>query len=186
MKTIKSSLVAALIMLLSAASLFANPRILSVTMDQPNPDFGDLVNITVSYCGQLFNSHQIAIAISTNPARQNPAVSATGQVFVVSAKGIDIAAMQPAALPGGGGAIGYMANPSPGGGIADCDTCIGTGDGKTFVKVYQVHIPGGFNFPGCSNNMLYLHVVMKDSNLNETEWVPPADCTYSGTSWLLC
>lgn len=155
--------------------LAGNPSITSVTMSPANPMFGDAVQVTVTYCGQLYQDHYIDIAISSQPTRDNADVSGSGQVFVVSRAGVDVHTSQPALTPGG--QIGFLAQTQPGAVAADCMTCgSGSNDGKRFTKVYDVHVPDASYYPGCNVTQLYLHVGMKDNNIGAGEWQGLAAC----------
>jgi uncharacterized repeat protein (TIGR01451 family) len=150
-------------------SVYANARINSVTMSPPAPDYHQAVTVTIDYCAQLYNDNYMAMAFSTSSAFQNAALSGVGQVFVISNRGVDVPVNVPATSPGG--RIDWLANPSPGGGTAECRTCdSGSNNGKHFVATYVVHVPGPEYFPGCSNTSLNLLVGMKDANLNEGDW----------------
>jgi hypothetical protein len=173
-------------LLISVPVIFAgNPAITSVTMNPPNPSFGDAVQITVTYCGGMYIGHMLAIAISTQSARDNADLSGTGQVFVVSRAGVDVPTSQPALAPGG--EIGYVAQTNPGGGTPDCPTCgSGSNDGISFTKIYNVHIPPASYFPGCANNTLYLHAGMKDNSIGAGEWQGlPACQANSSNNWTM-
>ena len=102
-----------IILSLSLSAFAGNPHVISVTMVPANPAFGDVVVVTVNYCGQMYQDHRIAIAFSTLAAKSNADLSGNGQVFVVSRAGIDVATSQPAVSPGG--EIGWIAQTNPGG-----------------------------------------------------------------------
>ena len=172
---VKSAILAAIISTLFSYVFAGNPHIESVTMSPTNPAFGDAFQVVVTYCGQMYGDHELAIAVSSMAARDNADVSGTGQVFVVSRAGIDVATSQPATSPGG--EIGWTAQLNPNGGTANCPTCgSGSNDGTRFTKTYNVHVPPATYFPGCNVTNLYLHVGMKDANLNAGEWQGLAAC----------
>jgi uncharacterized repeat protein (TIGR01451 family) len=170
------------IFILYASSAFADASVISVTMNPPNPAFGDLVQVTVNYCAQTNSSEYIAIAISSAATKQNADLSGVGQVFVVSERGIDVATSQPATTPGG--AIGWLANANPGGGASNCSDCNSTA-GKLFTQVYNVHVPPAASFPGCSITNLHLYVGMRDNNMNSGDWAgrPACSCEPVPITW---
>ncbi len=162
-------------MLMSFSLLYADGKVVSVTMNPATPNFGDLVQITVTYCAQLYNSEYIAIAISSQPNKVSADLSADGQIFVVSVAGVDVAT----ALPDGGnpgGPIGYLANANPNGGTTNCNDCQPQ-SGKLFTNVYNVHIPPASDFPGCNISKLYIHVALKDANMNAPDWLSAPACS---------
>jgi uncharacterized repeat protein (TIGR01451 family) len=168
-----SLLSAIIISLFFAASAFANGKVVSVTMSPSTPNFGDLVQITVTYCSQLYNSEYIAIAISSSPTKSSADLSANGQIFVVSVQGVDVAT----ALPDGGspgGPIGWLANANPNGGTSNCTDCQPQA-GSLHTNVYSVHIPPASDFPGCNISQLYVHVALKDANMNAGDWLASGD-----------
>ncbi len=124
-----------IISLFFAVSAYANGKVVSVTMSPATPNFGDLVQITVTYCSQLYNSEYIAIAISSSPTKSSADLSANGQIFVVSVAGVDVAT----ALPDGGNpgtAIGYLANANPNGGTSNCTDC--QPQAGSFIQLFTV------------------------------------------------
>jgi uncharacterized repeat protein (TIGR01451 family) len=171
---IKIILFIAIFFLFSVISIFADAQVLSVTMNPPNPKFGDLVQVTVNYCAQLYNDEYIAIAISSAATKQNADLSGVGQVFVVSQRGIDVATSQPAPAPGG--VIGWLANANPNGGTSNCSDC-SSNQGKLFTQVYNVHVPPASYYPGCNVTNLHLLVGMKDANLNSGDWAGRPACS---------
>jgi uncharacterized repeat protein (TIGR01451 family) len=148
-------------------------KVVSVTMSPATANFGDLVTITVTYCAQLYNSEYIAIAISSSPTKSSADLSANGQIFVVSVQGVDVAT----ALPDGGnpgGPIGWLANANPNGGASNCQDCSPQA-GNLFTNTYNVHIPPASDFPGCNISQLYIHVALKDANMNAPDWLSAGD-----------
>ena len=175
MNKIKPAIIAAFFFIFSFSIFAGNPHIESVSMWPVNPGFGDAVQITVVYCGQLYQDHYLDVAISSLAARDNADVSGIGQIFVVSRAGIDVPTSQPALSPGG--QIGYLAQTQPGAVTVDCATCgSGSDDGKRFTKVYNVHVPPAAYYPGCNVSNLYLHVGMKDNNIGAGEWQSLVAC----------
>ncbi|HPD19250.1 MAG TPA: hypothetical protein PLF61_06270, partial [Candidatus Goldiibacteriota bacterium] len=63
------------------------PRVLSVTMVPPSPNFGQVVTVTLEFCGNQ-QPAELAIAISSYSTRQTAGTG--GQVFVVSSAGTDV------------------------------------------------------------------------------------------------
>ncbi len=168
-------IIAVVLFAIMSTALFASAggKVISVAMNPPNPNFGDLVQITVTYCAQLYNSEYIAVAISSSPTKSSADLSNNGQIFVVSVQGVDVATD----LPDGGnpgGPIGWQANANPNGGTSDCQDCQPQ-NGKTFTNVYSVHIPPATDFPGCNTTQLYIHVALKDANMNAPDWVAAGD-----------
>jgi len=166
--------------------LFADPRINSITMVPPSPNFGDRITVTIDYCGQLYNDHEMGVVISTQPDLMDARISGAGQVFIISRAGMNVHTSVPAASPGA--EIGWTVNPAPGGVPSDCTDCNST-QGKHYVMVYGddevLTVPDADNFPGCNNTTLYLHVGMKDNNLNDGEFHTRAACSEGHYSWSL-
>ena len=184
MKNIKSAAITVLFIISGFTMALADPMITSVTMVPANPTFGDAVQITVNYCAQLYNSAYIAVAFSSQAAKVSADLSGAGQVFVVSGAGVDVATSQPAPSPGG--AIGWMANANPGGGVSDCTDC-GANSGKSFTQVYNVHVPPASYFPGCNLSNIHLYVGMKDATLNSGDWAvrPACSCEPAPITWVI-
>ena len=153
---------------------FANPKVISVSMVPSNPVFGDLVQITVNYCSQNYNSAMIDIAISSQNTKTSAELSGNGQVFVVSILGVDVASSQPAL---NGGQIGWPANANPNGpNTGNCTDCNGNAQSTLRTRTYSVHIPPASYFPGCNVTKLYLYVGMKDNSLAAGEWTGSSVC----------
>jgi uncharacterized repeat protein (TIGR01451 family) len=169
-------------LLLSFSLLYADPKVISVIMNPTNPGFGDVVNITVTYCSQLYNAAEIAIDVSSVSTKQSADLSGVGQVFVVSRAGVDVATSQPALTQGG--EMGWVANPNPNGGTSNCTDCASQ-NGSLHTNVYQVHIPPATYFPGCNVTQLYLQVGMKDNNMSTSDWASRPACSSepSTISW---
>ena len=51
------------------STLHANPDIISVTMAPPNPGYGDLVNIYIEVCMNVYNQGLLDIAFSSQSTR---------------------------------------------------------------------------------------------------------------------
>jgi len=159
-------------------SLFAGlPRVVSVTMNPPNPNFGDLVTVTVTYCHSVYQQADINIAVSNNPNRLAP--GSGGQIFLVSSDGVDFKTAYPTQ-----NRIGY--NVYSGSGIppGTCTTCdTNETNGNLATKTFLIHIPDATDFPGCNVTNLYLHIGMKDQ-LYRGDWVGLSACqTNSSISW---
>jgi hypothetical protein len=142
--------------------VFATPRIVSVSMVPANPNFGDYVQITVQMCGSIYNSNEMAIAISAFSTVQPPGTG--GQVFVVDINGSDRKDVNMA------GDMGYVMQPS--GGTADgCTDCSGDAPNTHLTtQVFNVHIPTADYFSGCNLTSLYIQVGTKDSYLGPSDW----------------
>ncbi len=181
---LKILLLTAMSVFIAVSSAFADAHVISVTMSPANPGFGDLVQVTVNYCAQLYNDEYIAIAFSSAAAKVSADLSGAGQVFVVSDRGIDVATSQPAPAPGG--VIGYLANVQPGAVASDCSDC-SSGAGKLFTQTYSVHVPPASSFPGCNITSLHLYVGMKDANLNAGDWAgrPACSCEPTPVTWTI-
>ena len=162
----------------------AQPTIISVTKDPINPGFGEPFELTLTYCGQLYNAHTGAIAISTSPNFLDAQISGSGQVFVYSSRGEDV--HFGAANPGE--QIGGIISPSPGGPPTNCTHCEG-GQGVIITRVFNLTMPAEEDFPGCNNTNFYVHIGMKDNNLAESEWdtISGGTCgdddTYTSAAW---
>ncbi|HDQ25131.1 MAG TPA: DUF11 domain-containing protein [bacterium] len=186
--SIISTMVFFIILFFSSLSFAGNPQVESITMVPPSPNFGDRITVTVVYCGQLYNKHEIGIAISTVPVPSDARLSGIGQAFIVSRAGINVHTATPAASPGG--EIGWTAHPNPNGGTANCQTCgSGSNDGMRITVTYGLNepltVPSSEYFPGCDPENLYLHVVMKDNNLNDGEYHNRDACQVGTISWTI-
>jgi len=151
------------------AYLQANPKILSVTMNPPNPGFGQSFTLTVNFCANIYVPIYLAAAVSTKNTPQNAQLSGTGQIFLVSSAGINVQTQNFAS----GAQIGYNILPAVGA-PGDCTDCAGqTGKTGTFSTVLTM--PDAKDFPGCNNTQLYMIVRMGDSNIQEAVWDDPGD-----------
>jgi len=186
---VKKFLFAVILVSFIPFSIYANPQILGLSMDPPNPGFGESALVRITYCAQGYNDATIAMAVSINPTATNANVSGAGQVFVLYGnRTVNCQNMLPPnSTPGDAYAdaqIGCRANIQPGNSVWDCTHCAGP-QGVTYYREYTVRIPTADNFPGCSNDRLYLHVGMKDQQLAESEWVTRGTdpCTSETLSW---
>lgn len=177
-------------LLLSVARVCAgNPSIISMTMSPPAPNFGDRITVQVVYCGQLYQDHELGLAVSTQPVPSDARLSGIGQVFVVSRAGVNVHTSVPASAPGQ--EIGYTASPQPATWTAqNCMTCSsGSNDGNritvTFGDDEVLTLPDAGYFPGCTNTNLYLHAVMKDNNLQDSEYNNQQPCQVESLTWTL-
>ena len=173
-------------LLLVYNNIYAHPMVNSITIDPPAPNFGDRITVTIDYCGQLYNDHEMAVAISTEPDLMDARISGAGQVFIISGAGMNNHTSVPAASPGG--EIGWTANPAPGAGApgTPCTDCDGA-EGREFTMVYgddeTLTVPSADNFPGCDNTRLYIHVGFKDANLNDGEYHTLSNCQEGHYMW---
>jgi uncharacterized repeat protein (TIGR01451 family) len=165
-KIIKTSLFLTIFVIIFVSILSAEPRISSIVINPPNPGYGDNFTASVTYCGQLYNNHTLVLAVSTKPAPTTANLSGTGQVFLVTKRGINV---QFSAATGGED-LGLVVQTSPGAVATDCSLCNGTDQGKQYTKVFNLTMPSPNDFPGCNNTQFYIHVAMKDSNMGESEW----------------
>ena len=172
-------ILAAFIML--AANVYADAKINSVTMNPANPTFGDEVTVAIDYCADLYLNNQMALAISSQPERTTVGYTGVGQVFVISEKGLDVPTEKPADIATGD--IDYLANTENGYiSIPPCTDCAGN-PGQSYVKEYVIHIPEKDMYPQCNISEMYLHLVMKNANLRDSEWVVAADCSSESLTW---
>ncbi len=163
----------------STLILYAQPLIKNVVMNPPNPGFGQNFTVTITYCGQLYNSHNLVLAVSTKPIFQNAQLSGMGQIFLITNAGVNV----PRASANPGSELGYVVRPAPGGSVTpDCNLCSGTG--KQYTDSYSLTMPNENDFPGCNNTSLYLLASMHDANFNEGEWdnSPHETCAPNGSS----
>lgn len=173
----------------SIPAFAGNPQIISMTMQPPAPNFGDRITVTITYCGQLYNDHELGVVVSTVSVPSDARISGNGQVFIISRAGMNVHTSVPAASPGA--EIGYTANPAPGAGAPqNCQTCgSGSNDGTLLTKVYGddevLTVPDADFFPGCNPTNLYLHAVFKDNNLNDGEYQSQAACQIKSVSWTI-
>lgn len=183
---IKTSVLSIIFVLLAIVPLFSQPTITGFTMVPSNPGYGDNFTVNVTYCGQLFNDHTLVLAVSNKNTPQNARLSGTGQVFLVSSRGINV----PFSSATGGEQIGRVVQTSPGSVPSDCTHCEG-GSGKVFTKTFNLTMPAANAFPGCNNTQFYIHIAMKDSNLAESEWTTTwggtcgAQDAYSSAGWTI-
>jgi hypothetical protein len=171
-----ANLLSLIILLIFTPAVFANlPRITSVTMVPANPDFGDLVAVTLTYCHSVYQDADINIAFSTSATRLVP--GSGGQVFVVSADGLDKKTTFP--VNNRMGYNVYLNNTSLPGTCTTCDTS--EVNGELVTRTFNVHVPERSDFPGCTITNLYLHVGMKDQ-LFQGDWVGLAGMCPTGTN----
>ncbi len=175
------------ILFIFASFAFADPRVVSVSMVPPNPGFGDSFVVKVTYCAQGYNDAMMDIAVSSNAGLQSAALTGIGQVFVVyGTKTGNCAPMPPTSQPSSspGGEIGCLANVKLNADLGQCTVCP-SGSGNLYYREYTVRVPDAENFPGCTIANLYLHVGMKDANLNESEWATRDACTSESLTWAM-
>ncbi|MBP7791709.1 MAG: hypothetical protein KA120_01460 [Candidatus Goldbacteria bacterium] len=153
------------------------PRIVSVTMNPPTPNFGDMVSVTVTYCHSVYQQADIVIAVSNSATRLAP--GSGGQIFLVSVDGIDFKTAYPSQ-----NRIGYNVYSGTGASPGTCTTCdAGETNGNLVTRTFNVHIPEQGDFPGCNVTNLYLQVGMKDQ-LYRGDWVGLSACqTNNSVTW---
>jgi len=133
-------------------------------MVPPNPDFGQLVTITIEFCSNQ-QPAELAIAISSSSTRLS--AGSGGQVFVVSSAGIDVPRVIFTTDP-----ISIVAFPGSGSGPYNCQDCSNDSNSVRNTRQYVVHVPPRTMFAGCNTTGLYLHVGMKDNGggIHRSEW----------------
>ncbi|HNZ30221.1 MAG TPA: hypothetical protein PKJ42_09525, partial [Candidatus Goldiibacteriota bacterium] len=167
----------------------AQPYILDLSIDPPNPNFGESAVVKITYCSQCCSDGSLAMAISTSPTLLNAQLSGQGQMFVVYGKQ-NVACqsnLTPVGMPGGtDNSIGCEANNQSGVTTGYNCTLCGGGQGFTYYREYTIKVPSADSFPGCTNTTLYLHAGMKDSNIGGGEWVGfDGTCQHDSTSWTI-
>ena len=160
---IKRIVLIAGISLLSVISIFAESKIISVSMIPANPSYGDLAVITVRLCASEWQATALALAVSTFNTPQAP--GSGGQVFLVDINGIDV---KDVTFPSGG-ALG-MIYTSLGARTNDCNDC-GASPGVSMTMTYTVHIPTADYFTSCNPTNLYIHVGARNSNMQTSDWL---------------
>lgn len=178
-----------LISILIPSLIFAgNPRVVTMTVQPSTPTYGDRITVTLIYCGQNYNDHELGLVISTQSTPGDARLTGIGQVFIVSRAGINTHTSVPAASPGG--EIGYTAAPVDGTNNFNCMTCgSSSNDGHMVTVTYGYNqpltVPDADFFPGCNNTKLYMHAVLKDNNLNDGEYNNQTACQVGSTSWTI-
>ncbi len=164
--------------LLTMSSLiYSQPVINSVTLNPPAPAFGQTFTVTVDYCAQRYNSIVLIGAVSSNPTFQNAQLSGSGQVFLVTRRGVNVAV--PAANPGENFGLevrGNWGSSAP----ANCSFCTGA-DGTTATARFVLTMPNQESFPGCNTTDLYFLIKMRDSNMAESDWMGAATTCAAGS-----
>jgi len=182
-------LTALILFLFISSSAFSEPHIISITIEPPAPDYGDRITVTVEYCAQRYADHELAIAISTLPVPADARLSGIGQVFIVSSAGMNNHVTTPAANPGGEIGVTAMTQAQAQALPDNCDTgCGGNGTNATLNTVVYgddeiLTMPSPDMFPGCDIEDFYVHVVMKDANLNDGEYHTQLACASGTDSW---
>lgn len=140
------------------------PRVLSVTMVPPSPNFGQVVTVTIEFCANQ-QPAELAIAVSSYSTRQTAGTG--GQVFVVSRAGIDVPTVIFPTDP-----ISITAFAGSGSGPYNCQDCGNDSNSVRVTRQYVFRIPPMTYFPGCDVTRLYLHVGMKDDGggIYKSEW----------------
>jgi uncharacterized repeat protein (TIGR01451 family) len=166
------------ILLAMSTFIYADPRILSVTLNPPNPTFGQTATLTVNYCGDSYNSIWLSAAISTLNTYTNPQISGTGQWFVVSPTyPTNVQKVAP------GASIGYQIRAGLGT-AGTCTDCGGTVNATLGTWTGTITIPNASDFPGCNISQLYLLIRMGQSNLNEGSWITPQACAPNSSGYI--
>jgi uncharacterized repeat protein (TIGR01451 family) len=133
-------------------------------MVPPSPNFGQVVTVTLEFCGNQQPS-ELAIAISSYSTRQTAGTG--GQVFVVSSAGTDVPTVIFPSDP-----ISITAFSGSGSGPYNCQDCSNDSNSVRVTRQYVFRIPPMTYFPGCDVTRLYLHVGMKDDGggIYRSEW----------------
>src|SRR5208283_1044928 len=119
----------AFILLISGGLIYADPQVMSVTMNPTNPGWGQPFQVTVQYCADQYNTDFLAMAVSSNNTFQ---VTGSGnQEFLVSSSGINTETTSPT------GNIGITLSPPAYTG--NCTLCTGNGNGGTGSTVTEIY-----------------------------------------------
>lgn len=159
-----------------ALPTYAEPEVISVTMSNPTPTYGEAVDVTIQYCAKVSGgAPRILVAVSSYASRVTAPTG--GQVFVVSTAGIDVHTPNPGAA---GQDVGVRL--SPGGGSGSCTAC--GESGVTATVTYRIHLPIQDDFPVFDVTDLYLHVGLRDHYFDAgNNWVGLGQCNSGVLSW---
>ena len=148
-------------------SLYAEPRIVSVSINPPNPGYGDLVIVTVVSCDTQWQTPSMAIAASVFNTPQAP--GSGGQVFLVDVNGID----RKDVTFGSSAQLGmtFTANTNP----PDCTECSG-GSGVLSTRVFTLHMPTADYYTTCNPANLYIIAGMRNSYMGTGDWTTLPAC----------
>ncbi len=165
-----------LIFVLPGNLLFAEGKIMNVTMSPSTPNFGDPVTIDFDYCNNSsISAGRLLIAFSTF-ATLKPSQT-VGQVFVVSSAGINVPTIGPAS----GTEFNYALPAPAGSACTDCSS--GAGVMKHYTMT--VNVPNGNMFPGCNNTSLSLFIGEKDYYMDGATWAGLDACHSTKLSWTI-
>ncbi|HDQ25579.1 MAG TPA: hypothetical protein ENN43_02400, partial [bacterium] len=180
MKAIVKFLFAGSLIVLNYSFVFANPRVISITLDPPNPVFGQTVDVTVVFCANKNNLAKMGLVVSQYDTIQ--AVGTGGQIFLVSERGVNVPAVN---FPGDD--IGYTAAPQDGGAVNDCTDCANSTASRIVSTTYTITIPPAGYFTACDATNLYVHVGMANSYLGNSGWstLIPDSCRQGTYSWAM-
>jgi len=146
---------------------YAEPKIVSVSINPTNPGYGDLVMVTVVSCDTQWQTPSLAIAASVFSTPQ--AVGSGGQVFLVDVNGID----RKDVTFGSSAQLGmtFTANTNP----PDCTECSG-GSGVLSTRVFTLHMPTADYYTVCNPTNLYIIVGMRNSYMGTGDWTTLSSC----------
>lgn len=169
------------LLLVMSPLIFSQPVITNVTLNPPAPAFGQTFTVTVDFCAQRYNSIVLIGAVSTTPTFQNAQLSGSGQVFLVTRRGVNVHV--PAANPGED--FGLIVRGNWGGSApANCNFCNGSvsdNQGTTATATFVLTMPNQESFPGCNTTQLYFLIKMRDSNMAESDWMGAATTCPAGS-----
>lgn len=167
----------AVLLIALASFISAQPVVTSVVMTPPNPGFGQTFTVDLTFCAQKFNSIVLISAVSTSNTFQNAQLSGSGQVFLITKRGVNVHV--PAANPGED--FGYTVRGNWGSGApSNCSYCTGA-DGTTANARFVLTMPNKESFPGCNITNLYMLFKLRDSNMAESDWAGGATTCGAGS-----
>jgi hypothetical protein len=162
-------------------SFAQQPAILAVSMNPPNPSYGDVVVVSVTMCASIYNNTFFDLAVSSYPTRQIPGTG--GQVFLVSGTNTNGVAYVDTPFVNVPNSFGASFQPQPPNGtLANCTDCGGDANSATVNKTYTLHIPPASYFTTCNISKLYLQIGARYSNINSGDWVGITSMTGCSTS----
>ena len=183
-RTVKNLLlIAASIMMLASAVQAGEPRILNLTMNPPNPSFGDIVTVDLDLCiNEYVNPATLLMAISSHANLVGAPTN--GQIFVVHNNG----PVGTYWLGTASNDMGYNAGTGPTDwqGPFNCTDCGGNSNSHVVHHTFTFRIPPANMFPGCDVSNFYLHVVGRNYNMDSTNWANAnSTCRHSRLNWSL-
>ncbi|MBP7792379.1 MAG: hypothetical protein KA120_04890, partial [Candidatus Goldbacteria bacterium] len=148
-------------------SSYAEPKIVSISINPTNPGYGDLVVVTIVSCDTQWQTPSLAIAASVFSTPQAP--GSAGQVFLVDKDGID----RKDVTFGSNAPLGmtFTANSNP----PDCTECSG-GSGVLSTRVFTLHMPTADYYTVCNPSNLYIIAGIKNSYMATGDWTTLSSC----------